>query len=100
MSKENVENQYNIYGKRVLMPTKLDGRDMRWFDCNWNVGNKQFSVCCEKCRVCKHYEWEEYIEQVAPRGSEVEWDKEVLEYIKIPFENVKAKQEFILKLKQ
>lgn len=59
----------------------LDGRKLRWLDCNWN--NADCSNHCGDCRVCTYLDYLEEAESVAPKGSLIERGSEVEVYLKL-----------------
>jgi hypothetical protein len=60
---------------------KIDGRKMRWFDCDWN--NKTgIPNGCEKCKVCKYLNFLDWANSVAPSGSTIEYNDGIEKYLK------------------
>jgi hypothetical protein len=65
---------------RSMTTNKIDGRKMRWFDCDWN--GKLGCNECGVCRVCKYKNFREWAESVAPSGSIIGRNKEIEDYLK------------------
>lgn len=60
---------------------KIDGRKMRWFDCDWN-NTSIIPNGCEKCRVCKYLSFLDWATSVASSDSTIDRDLEIEQYLK------------------
>lgn len=60
---------------------KIDGRKIRWVDCDWN-NDSVFPMGCTVCRVCKYLNFLDYAQSCAPRGSLIERDYKLDRYLR------------------
>lgn len=76
----------------IQKPKILDGRKLRWFDCDYN--NITGGTACTKCKVCQYLDWRDWAESVGkPENSELKYDNPIEQYLKL--KTVKEKINYI-----
>ncbi len=72
---------------------KVDGRKIRWIDCDWN-NDGNIPNGCEKCLVCKYRNFLDWAQSVGGGGI-IQYNKILDEYSNLKTKNEKL--EFIAK---
>jgi hypothetical protein len=73
---------------------KIDGRKMRWFDCDWS-SDDNIPTGCGVCKICRYHDFLDFAHSVGkPEESAIDYNRKLDKYIDL--ETREERQEFYL----